>query len=253
MATGLLEGPEQHVRNRAGTGRAPTFPRSNQAGTIPHDAPSRGSTANRRHMTRVYCAGPLFNDPERKEMAAIARVLEDAGYATFLPQRDGMELARVKPLLAERGLAAADAGVVVERAIFCLDVFELTVRADAVVANLNGRVPDEGTVVEAALAWQCGKPLVLYKADDRSVFGGSDNPMLTGLGGFGTTGDIDGLPAAVGAALSADLMSERSSIVEMGKEIAETRRRSNGDAILADALLRQFAGARHEFVLRAKH
>ena len=31
--------------------------------------------------------------------------------------------------------------------------------------NLNGRVPDEGAVAEATMAWMLGKPIVFYKAD----------------------------------------------------------------------------------------
>ena len=45
-------------------------------------------------MSRVYCAGPLFNESERTEMAAIAQVLEKAGHTTFLPHRDGFEYAQ---------------------------------------------------------------------------------------------------------------------------------------------------------------
>ena len=39
----------------------------------------------------IYCSGPLFCPEEQGGMAALARVLEDAGYGTFLPQRDGLE------------------------------------------------------------------------------------------------------------------------------------------------------------------
>ncbi len=56
-------------------------------------------------MPRVYCAGPLFNAYERDEMAKIACVLKDAGYATFLPQDDGIEFTRLaKELLGRPSL-----------------------------------------------------------------------------------------------------------------------------------------------------
>ncbi|KQR77003.1 hypothetical protein ASG35_12045 [Burkholderia sp. Leaf177] len=73
---------------------------------------------------------------------------------------------------------------------------------DVVVANLNGRVPDEGTIVEATLACHSGKPLVLYKTDVRSMLGGSDNPMVTGLGDFESINDSSALPAAVERAVA---------------------------------------------------
>ncbi len=134
-------------------------------------------------ILRVYCSGPLFSPEERASMAAIAACLEARGHATFLPQRDGLEglalrLARA-PFAKNATLGLADR--LLRRAIFSLDAFELLERCDAVVCNLNGRVPDEGTVVEASLAFACGRPILAYKHDARSVFDGRDNPMLTGL------------------------------------------------------------------------
>jgi nucleoside 2-deoxyribosyltransferase len=40
---------------------------------------------------------------------------------------------------------------IVNKAIFSLDTYQLLRQCDVVVANLNGRVPDEGTIVEATL------------------------------------------------------------------------------------------------------
>src|SRR2546425_4087678 len=129
-------------------------------------------------MPQVYCAGPLFNELERREMGDIAQVLEAAGYTTFLPHRDGLEFARLLPELQHIAPTPAAGDIILQKAIFSLDVFQLLSCSDAVVANINGRVPDEGTVVEAALAWLAGKALILYKNDSRSVLSGSDNPML---------------------------------------------------------------------------
>ena len=129
-------------------------------------------------MAKIYCAGPLFNEPERIEMAAIADAMESAGHETFLPQRDGLEARELADYLGRSGVRTH------HLAIFSLDVYRLLEWSDAVVANLNGRVPDEGTVVECALAWHAGKPLVIHKKDDRvPPFEGYDNPMITGLAG----------------------------------------------------------------------
>lgn len=94
------------------------------------------------------------------------------------------------------------------RAVFSLDTFELLNRADAVVVNLNGRVPDEGAVVEAALAWHSGKALVLYKKDARSKLAGEDNPMITGLGRFCVCSSIADLPTTIRAEFPPDRASE---------------------------------------------
>ena len=125
------------------------------------------------HRGRVYCAGPLFNPKEREEMAALAGTLEEAGYETFLPQRDGLELTKCVAALVAKGLPPSSANRAMSEAIFALDVYQVLHGCDIVVANLNGRVPDEGTVSEAAIAWSRGKPVVGYKADTRSAFGGA--------------------------------------------------------------------------------
>jgi nucleoside 2-deoxyribosyltransferase len=69
-------------------------------------------------------------------------------------------------------------------AVFALDVFQVLQGCEVIVANLNGRVPDEGTVSEAAIAWSRGKPVVGYKTDTRTAFGGQDNPLVAGLFDF---------------------------------------------------------------------
>ena len=133
---------------------------------------------------RVYCAGPLFNPKEREEMDDLARHLEAAGFDTFLPHRDGLELTRVMEFLIAKGVDPAVAGAITSKAVFALDVYQVLVRCAAIVVNLNGRVPDEGAVSEAAIAWSRGKPVVGYKTDSRSVFLGQDNPLVTGLFDF---------------------------------------------------------------------
>ena len=102
-------------------------------------------------MLKIYCAGPLFNPKEREDMNGIATALEAAGYSVFLPQRDGLELARLLPILTEKGRSAEEASLVLNNAIFSLDVFEL-IHSAGVMLNINGRVPDEGAMVEAGIA-----------------------------------------------------------------------------------------------------
>ena len=147
-------------------------------------------------MARIYCSGPLFCAEEVGGMTAIAHVLERAGHETFLPHRDGLEPYVLR--FAQVALPGVRGGV--DHAVFALDVYELLERCDAVVCNLNGRVPDEGMIVEASLAFAVGKPVVLYKADARAPFGGADNAMLTALGTLETR--LERLPARVQAALT---------------------------------------------------
>jgi nucleoside 2-deoxyribosyltransferase len=124
-------------------------------------------------------------------MKGIAEALEQAGFRTFLPQRDGLELTVCARLLVGKGFAEDEATLAVSKAIFALDVFQVIEHCQALVVNLNGRVPDEGAVSEAAMAWCAGKTLVGYKADGRSVFLGQDNPMVAGLFGFELYNSVD--------------------------------------------------------------
>lgn len=189
-------------------------------------------------MARVYCAGPLFNPPERDEMSAIAAILEAAGHTTFLPQRDGFELGDVTRRLVRRGVLPGKATDVLHRAIFALDVYHL-LASDAVVANLNGRVPDEGTAVEAAVAWHAGKALVLYKDDARSPFAGHDNPMLTCLTDLRITGHMASLPAAVETALRRTSPTRGADISRTGERIAAFLASDPEDEALAAFLERE--------------
>ena len=155
------------------------------------------SSAETEAAMRVYCAGPLFNQAERDEMTAIADVLGEAGYAVYLPHRDGMEFRLVLGELEERGWPQPTAGLFLHSAIFALDVYQLVVECGAMVWNLNGRTPDEGAVSEAAMAWTLGKPLVAYKEDVRSLITGRDNPLLVGMVDFETVREMGALPAAL--------------------------------------------------------
>jgi|GraSoi2013_115cm_1033766.scaffolds.fasta_scaffold78677_1 nucleoside 2-deoxyribosyltransferase len=187
-------------------------------------------------MLRVYCAGPLFNAGERAEMDSIAGMLEQSGFSTFLPHRDGLEFAQLKPELEKLGASPNEAASIVDRAIFSLDTYQLLRQCDVVVANLNGRVPDEGTIVEATLAWHSDKPLILYKADVRSMLSGSDNPMVIGLGDFETIGDLSALPAAILRTVALHSPDRVSQAMNLGASIATLRNDSGSVSAVAAAL-----------------
>jgi len=151
-----------------------------------------------KHTRRVYCAGPLFNERERREMVQIADVLAAAGYEPFVPHRDGMEFVKVRPYLVDQlGCDPLWVGQLLHEAIFALDVYQVLVGCGSLVCNLNGRVPDEGAVAEAAMAWTLGKPIVLYKEDARTKIAGRDNPLVVGMTDFHTVEQVDDIPEAL--------------------------------------------------------
>lgn len=195
------------------------------------------NTSDHGKSLNVYCAGPLFNPPEREEMARIAQVVEDAGHKTFLPQRDGLEFAKLVPALIAKGMTPQEAAHAMECAVFNLDVYKVLGWSDVVVANLNGRVPDEGMVVEAALAWHGKKGLVLYKDDVRSLIAGSDNPMVRGLTDFEAVSEIAALPEAIVKSMQS-ARGRIQRVLALGAAVAGERevKAEEKPAVLANAL-----------------
>ena len=174
---------------------------------------------------RIYCSGPLFCAEEIGGMSAIAKVLEDTGFQTFLPHRDGME--GYVSRFSNSSFLATVSGIRthMDYAIFSLDAYELIERCSAVVCNLNGRVPDEGMIVEAALAYAAGKPHVFFKDDLRAPFGGYDNSMLTSLVRGMIVDKITDLPVALMNVLSqktdpVTLSSDLKKAISNGKHIS---------------------------------
>jgi nucleoside 2-deoxyribosyltransferase len=110
---------------------------------------------------RVYWAAPLFNEEEREFNASGCAALEKVGYDVFLPQRDAGEVS-----------ASAD-----EEEIFWKDVEGLK-QCDYVVAVLNGRVPDEGTVFEMGYANAMGKPIFGICSDKRKSTNAMFAPVI---------------------------------------------------------------------------
>lgn len=160
---------------------------------------------------KIYCAGPLFNDKEKEEMAEIAAVLEESGFRVFLPHRDGFEFAHLSNVLRDIGISENKANKLLNKAIFTLDVYQV-LDSHGLILNINGRVPDEGATVEAGIAWNAGKCVVIYKNDARTLINGSDNPLLLGLSDFITIDSISKLPTTFKELLSQDAIDNAKVI-----------------------------------------
>lgn len=161
----------------------------------------RGNNGKRAEGRVVYCSGPLFCPEELGAMSEIARELERAGCRTFLPQRDGVEafvMNRIDSPLANAWIFKPLQNLV-NRAVFALDIFQIVERCDSFVFNMNGRVPDEGGVVETAVAFALGRPLVVYNGDQRSLAAGRPHPMIVSAART-VVEDIRRIPAAVESA-----------------------------------------------------
>jgi nucleoside 2-deoxyribosyltransferase len=124
----------------------------------------------------VYFAGPLFNEAERDFNERVCGMLEAEGYDVFLPQRDVGDIGELE-VMDDDDATTED----VLQEIFDIDR-EGVLEADIVTATLDGRVPSEGTVIEAAIAYEHNIPVIGLKTD-RRVFARDEpyNAMVYGV------------------------------------------------------------------------
>jgi nucleoside 2-deoxyribosyltransferase len=194
-------------------------------------------------MPKIYCAGPLFNNKEKEEMQEIASILESRGYEVFLPQRDGFEFFNLFSAFTNLGVSESVARRILNKAIFTLDVFQV-LSSHGLVLNINGRVPDEGAIVEAGIAWSSGKKIVIYKNDARTLLNGNDNPLLVGLTDFKVVNSIKDLPQAfngiqVNAANGSSGIDTTvlNTLYEKGKQIASLASEKMDYALICQKLM----------------
>ncbi len=150
----------------------------------------------------VYCAGPMFSLGDKREEKRISKVLTSAGFSTYLPHKEGIEVANALRMLTSPPLGAtANFATIVDFARkigFALDIFQVVERCNSVVFNMDGRVPDEGSAVEVAVAFAVCKPIVIFKSTVISLMAGYDSPMIQGLATNWTYAtELTSLPGAV--------------------------------------------------------
>jgi nucleoside 2-deoxyribosyltransferase len=189
----------------------------------------------------VYCSGAMFSPEDISAMAQIATVLEKSGYSTFLPHRDGLEPFVVNyigsPLTTS--IFFRPLNKLVNKWLFSYDIYQIVERCDYFVFNMNGRVPDEGGVVETGVAFAFGKPVILYKNDDRTLSYGYDNPMLLGASGtFSTVNDIVEIPASL--ELLAEKMESPARNMYAGNNIPPEVKKANDLGRKVDRYVKAF-------------
>ena len=119
---------------------------------------------------KVYFAAPLFSQSEKDFNLKIVNIIEEYGYKVFLPQRDGFLAVEMEGMSEEEKL----------KTIFEKDLNEV-LKADILVMNIDGRVPDEGACVELGIAYANNKRCYGIKTDSRVVeLDLGLNPMITG-------------------------------------------------------------------------
>lgn len=123
-------------------------------------------------------------------MSFLCNFLERSGYEVFSNHRDGLENRAIQLFRSRIDEQSYDQICLFG---FALEYYNL-MKADACVGFLNGRVPDEATVIKMGIAFASGIPVVLYKIDSRILFPNGDNTMIQGLSGdFSTVTKLERL------------------------------------------------------------
>jgi nucleoside 2-deoxyribosyltransferase len=173
----------------------------------------------------------MFSIADKGEQDQIKIVLEGAGFTTYLPHHEGIEVAKaMMVLITGLPLPPSDVADIIsfaEKIGFALDIFQIVERCNSLVFNMDGRVPDEGSVVEAAVAFATCKPIVTFKTTPVTILGGYDNPMVQGLTtNWKYVSDLALLPAAVSNAVAARPDSGKhkpcehmKAIINLGREV----------------------------------
>ncbi len=123
-------------------------------------------------MTRFYLAGPLFCQSEKDYNMELRVAFAEQGYDLILPQDNPTDIDSSR--MSDPEYAAKISKEVYSKDLALLD------SCDALVFNLDGRVPDEGACVELGYSLAKGKPCFGLKTDVRTAEYGIDNMMISG-------------------------------------------------------------------------
>jgi nucleoside 2-deoxyribosyltransferase len=128
-----------------------------------------------RNPANIYLAAALFSGRETWFNLKLATCLEERGYATILPQRDGFEFRNLESVLEQR-VAREKIPDIVQSIIYLLDVGFFLPNSNVVIANLDEPL-DEGVLIEICHAQQLGIPVIGFRTDVRSPYGSPGEPL----------------------------------------------------------------------------
>jgi nucleoside 2-deoxyribosyltransferase len=122
----------------------------------------------------IFLSGPNYNPEESGSLNIITMYLRDYGFNV----RSTRDIMLESQILSYR---PQDGDFYIKSCLLSLAVeYYHIASADICLGVLNGRVPDEATVVKMGIAFGTGIPVVFYKKDARVLFPSGDNTMITG-------------------------------------------------------------------------
>jgi len=160
--------------------------------------------AARPRKKKIFLSGPMNSTSDINGQVAISSVLKPR-FNVYLAPKDGVEIRTLIDLLANPKVLSPlflRAALLVQQIGWAHEIYQL-LSCDALVLNMDGRVPDEGAVVEAATSYTAGKPVVIYKDTVVTFWDFFDNPMVAALDStWQVITDLRKLPGALTAALA---------------------------------------------------
>lgn len=120
---------------------------------------------------KIYIAAPLFNEMEIERNNSLNDLLEQKGFETYLPQRDGGLFIDLR----QKGFSDKE----IKEQIFKSD-HNAILESDIILCLLDGRVLDEGMCIELGIGYALKKQCIGYKTDYRSQDKFGNNIMLEG-------------------------------------------------------------------------
>lgn len=183
---------------------------------------------------KIFISGPMFSPADIWEGRQIKSALVAAGFDTYWCVDDGIEdeklIENLKSPLMELTYYQKVA-LLVQKIGWTLDIYMATYGCDGMVMDMNGRVPDGGSIVEAANAYAVGMPLVLYKETSITMWGPFNNPMIAALTkDWEPVDSVDKIAPALTTAIAArdtsytyDAPPHFARDLAIGKFIAENR------------------------------
>jgi len=156
-------------------------PKGQTASTKGQTASTKGQTASRKKK-KIFLSGPMNSSSDVNGQLAISAVLKPT-FNVYLAPVDGVEILSLIDLLDKPAFLSPlflRAALLVQQIGWAHEIYQL-LSCDALVLNMDGRVPDEGAVVEAATSYMAGKPVVIYKSTAVTFWDFFNNPMVAAL------------------------------------------------------------------------
>ena len=165
-----------------------------------------GVTSDNVQMDDIEALADIYSSTMGIPKGGIAQALAENGLESYIPARDGFNMAiligntsaQLKNLLAagdEKSTYLKSLGLVDEdvklvgayllMAVYSFDMYNITSRCNCMIFNANNIVMDDGSAVELGIGSARGMPIVIHSNQDTSLFaGGIVNPMVAGASGY---------------------------------------------------------------------